>query len=117
MGSLPRRAVRAAWVPVLCRQAGVMLACLVFGSAAVPGAETAASAGLELRWLGDTPAPGRAVVEVTGLSAAALVIVSAGLELATRALELPFALDATGIAILSITVYDVAMALRTPSAA
>jgi hypothetical protein len=49
-----------------------MLACLVFGSVVVPGAETAASAGIELRWLGDTPVPGRAVVEVTGLSASAL---------------------------------------------
>jgi hypothetical protein len=49
-----------------------MLACLVFGSVVVPGAETAVSAGIELRWLGDTPVPGRAVVEVTGLSASAL---------------------------------------------
>lgn len=71
-GSLPRRAVGAAWVFILCRQAGVRLACLLFCVGLALGAEPAAPSNVSLRWLSDTPAPGWAAVEVTGLSASEL---------------------------------------------
>lgn len=49
-----------------------MLACLVFGSWNADAAQAGSVSAVSVHWLSDTPASGRAAVEVTGLSASEL---------------------------------------------